>query len=215
VRILVAEDDPPSRRLLVYLLGTWGYEVVTAGDGGEAIEILGKADSPSLVILDWTMPVLTGPEVAQRLAARARERRRASDPPAPYVILVTSRKERDDIVAGLDAGADDYVVKPFDHGELRARVRVGERTVLLRQELVERIKNLEDARAQVRRLEQVLPICAWCKRIRDTDDAWLPLDQYLAAREGIGLTHGICQECRAKHVDPALDQMRRRAGDLP
>jgi diguanylate cyclase (GGDEF)-like protein len=124
MRILVAEDDLVTARLLRALLDSWGFEVVTVTDGISALAVLQTADAPRLAILDWMMPGLDGPEVCRRA--------RAYRPGVPmYLILVTSREARRDVVAGLDAGADDYVVKPPDPEELRSRLKAGIRVLAL------------------------------------------------------------------------------------
>jgi diguanylate cyclase (GGDEF)-like protein len=124
MRILVAEDDLVTARLLRALLDSWGFEVVTVTDGISALAVLQTADAPRLAILDWMMPGLDGPEVCRRA--------RAHRPGVPmYLILVTSREARRDVVAGLDAGADDYVVKPPDPEELRSRLKAGIRVLAL------------------------------------------------------------------------------------
>jgi len=145
MRILIAEDDPVSRRILETVLTKWGYEVLTACDGEEAWARLQREDAPRVAILDWMMPGMDGPEVCRRL--REIEPLRST-----YVLLLTARSEKEDIVAGFEAGADDYVSKPFHHDELRVRIRVGARIVELQQELAARVGELEEANRQLRGL---------------------------------------------------------------
>ncbi len=128
MRVLIAEDDPISRRLLESVLRKWGHEPITATDGKEAWRILGAADAPKLAILDWMMPGLDGIEVCRQLRLRG-------DAAYVYVLLLTARARTEDMVEGLEAGADDYVVKPFDAGELRARLHSAERILALQQDL--------------------------------------------------------------------------------
>lgn len=123
MKLLVAEDDVFFQRLLAELLGP-DYEIVLACTGDEAWEILQRPDAPQLAILDWVMPGLTGPEICRKV--RADERLRSM-----YLLIVTSKNSESDIVAGLRAGADDYITKPPIAAELRARVRVGERVLSL------------------------------------------------------------------------------------
>ena len=130
MRILIADDDVTSRLVLAGVLTKCGHEVVTAVDGAEAWEAMQRPDAPALAVLDWMMPGLAGVEVCRRI------RDLRSDQP-PYVIILTSRGEKADIVEGLEAGADDYLAKPFDPGELRARVDVGRRVVGLQARLLE------------------------------------------------------------------------------
>jgi two-component system, cell cycle response regulator len=129
MKVLVAEDEPVSRRRLEALLENWGYDVVSAASGAEAWELLRKSDPPTLAILDWMMPGLTGPEVCRGLRERVQE-------PYIYVLLLTAKTDRQDLVLGLEAGADDYITKPFDAQELKLRVRAGRRILELQSELV-------------------------------------------------------------------------------
>ncbi len=129
MRILIAEDDLVSRRLLQSTLQKWGYQVVVANDGAQAWAILQTEDSPKLAILDWMMPGLDGPEVCRRL-------RNVTGGAYVYVILLTARTEKDDLITGMDAGADDYVTKPFYHHELKVRLRAGQRIIELHAQLL-------------------------------------------------------------------------------
>ena len=138
MRVLIAEDEPVSRRLLEVTLVKWGYEVVSTIDGTSAWQALQLENAPPLAILDWTMPGLDGPEVCQRV-------RKASNSQLPYIIILTAREGKSKIVEGLHAGADDYVTKPFDPEELRARIRVGERVLGLQSTLADRVRELEGA----------------------------------------------------------------------
>lgn len=130
MRILIADDDLTSRLMLAAALKTWGHEPVVATNGLEAWEALRQPDAPALVVLDWVMPGMDGLEVLGQVRA-------LDTPRPPYIIMLTGRSEGADIVAGLEAGADDYVGKPFNNEELRARLRVGERTLELQARLVE------------------------------------------------------------------------------
>jgi diguanylate cyclase (GGDEF)-like protein len=130
MRILVADDDLTSRLVLAGVLRKWGHEVVATVDGTEAWDAMRRPDAPALAILDWMMPGLSGVEVCSRV------RGLCSDQP-PYLIILTSKGEKADVVAGLEAGADDYLAKPFDPGELRARVDVGRRIIELQVRLLE------------------------------------------------------------------------------
>ncbi len=129
VRVLIAEDDKISRRVLEASLSEWGYDVTAVADGKEALGLLTGENAPRLVVLDWMMPGLEGVEVC----AKIRER---SGQPYVYVLLLSARNERQDMLAGLKAGADDYLTKPFDTQELRARLFAGERILRLQDELI-------------------------------------------------------------------------------
>jgi len=129
MRILIAEDDPVSRRLLQALLVKWGYEVDIACDGQEAWDILQSDESPKLAIIDWMMPGMDGVQVCRKV----RERK---DGPYVYILLLTAKSQKEDIIRGIGAGADDYITKPFDANELNARLRAGKRILDLQAELI-------------------------------------------------------------------------------
>ena len=190
--ILIAEDDPTSRTLLAAVLRKGGHEVVEACDGGEAWDVLQRPDAPRLAILDWMMPGLDGVAVVRNV--RAVE----TDQP-PYLIMLTTRNESNDIIEGLHAGADDYLVKPWDPGELRARIEVGCRMLNLQNRLAQKIRELEEALDQVRTLEGILPICSFCKKIRDDRNYWRQVEDYVGSHSEVKFSHSICPECMSKH----------------
>jgi len=207
VKVLVVDDEPGVRRLLQTSLADWGYEVVAASRGEDAWALMQHDDAPSLAIVDWTMPGMDGLELCQRIRGLAGRQR-------PYVIFVTARARPQDVVTGLEAGADDYLVKPFNLQELRARVHVGSRMLALQAALADRVHELEEALATVRQLQGLLPICSYCKRVRDDRNYWQQVETYVEARSSAQFTHGICPECRKKYVEPTLDQLRaHRPGD--
>ena len=133
MKVLVAEDNLTMRIMVSGILERWGHQAVPAADGEEAWRIMQQPDAPRVALLDWEMPRMDGIEVCRHL--RDREKGGAE---YTYVILLTSRSEKQEIVSGIEAGADDYVVKPFDHHELRARVRAGSRIIELQIELLQR-----------------------------------------------------------------------------
>ena len=135
MRILVADDDPLTLHMVVYRMRQWGHEVVTCSDGEEAWKILESDQLPQVAILDWMMPKLDGVQVCQKIRAR-------SSDPYVYVILLTGRDDTQDLIAGLEAGADDYLCKPFHLGELEARLRSGKRIVDLQAELIDARESL-------------------------------------------------------------------------
>jgi two-component system cell cycle response regulator len=135
MKILIAEDDAISRTLLERTLQRVGYEVTSVENGAEAIKQLSLEDPPRLALLDWIMPVTDGVEVCRIIRSRAER-------PYTYLILLSSRETKQEIVQGLEAGADDYLTKPFDADELRARLRAGERILQLEDRLVEARENM-------------------------------------------------------------------------
>lgn len=191
MRILVAEDDAVTRKILEVTLKGLGWDVVTASDGNAAWEMLQTLDgdsAPDLAVMDWMMPGLEGIEICRRL-------RSTPGFEFLYVILLTSRGDKEDLAAGLAAGANDYITKPFDPVELEARVRVGERMVKLQTSLAARVTELEAALAHVSQLQGLLPICSYCKKVRNETNYWEQVDSYLSSHTAVKITHGICPEC--------------------
>jgi DNA-binding response OmpR family regulator len=139
MKVLIADDDPVSRRLLENYLKKWGHEVVATASGAEAWQCFEQQEFP-LVISDWMMPELDGLELVRRIRGHQR-------PGYAYIILVTEKSQKEDVVAGMESGADDFVTKPFDRDELHARLRAGERIVSLERRLEEQNRALRDAQA--------------------------------------------------------------------
>jgi diguanylate cyclase (GGDEF)-like protein len=129
-QILVADDDYTSRRLLEIRLNKFGYDVISASDGKEAWEIIQRTDSPNMIVLDWMMPGITGIDICKKIRSSANYEERYK-----YIILLTARGAKEDIVLGLDSGADDYLTKPFDDTELLMRIRAGKRILNLQEKL--------------------------------------------------------------------------------
>lgn len=129
MKILIAEDDPVSRKLLESFVVKWGYEVIVAADGAEAQRELERDDAPRLAVLDWMMPGANGVEICRQVRRRAAE-------PYTYILLVTAKDQKQSILEGLEAGADDYLTKPFDPYELKARLRAGKRVLELQEQLI-------------------------------------------------------------------------------
>jgi sigma-B regulation protein RsbU (phosphoserine phosphatase) len=196
VQILIAEDDAVSRRMLEVTLMKWGHKVVSTTNGVEALQIL-QETNVSLAVLDWMMPEMDGVEVCRK----AREQ---FDKRPLYFILLTAKGRQEDIIAGLEAGADDYVTKPFDRDELQARLNVGIRIVELQSQLSARVRELQEALAHVNELQGLLPICCYCKKIRDDQNYWQHVENYITARSDAQFSHGICPTCYEKVSRPAL-----------
>jgi DNA-binding response OmpR family regulator len=191
MRILIADDDSASRIVLATFLERLGYEVVAAEDGLSAWRLLQLANAPRLAILDLMMPGIDGLELVRRV-------REVPSMLPPYLIMLSTRSEKVDIVAGLDAGANDYVAKPFDHGELRARVEVGRRMVEMRSELAAKIEQLRQAVDQIKTLKGIVPICASCKNIRDDRGFWNRVENYVRDHTEAEFSHAVCPDCMKK-----------------
>ena len=187
MKILIAEDDPVSRRLLQAALIKWGYEVIVTTNGKEAWETLQQPEAPSLLVMDWLMPEMDGVEVC----------RQARENPAlksAYIILLTSVGGKHGFLVGMKAGADDFINKPFDEDQLAARLGVAER-----------ILNLQ---SQVKQLSGMLPICSHCKKVRDDQNYWQRLDSYLMEHSEVQFSHGICPDCYKNIVQSQLAAMK-------
>ncbi|MEC4672757.1 MAG: response regulator [Nitrospirota bacterium] len=200
--ILVAEDDPISRRSTIAILSKDGYRIVEAVNGTEAWGILEQPESPKLAIIDWMMPGLDGLDLCRGLSDRV-------DGRLVYVILLTAKGERNDVVTGLEAGADDYMIKPFHAEELRARVRAGFRILELQEGLSKRVGELEQALIQIKKLQGLLPICSYCKKIRDDGNYWHQVEEYISHHSEVKFSHGICPNCFDKEMAPQLLALKK------
>ena len=204
MRVLIAEDNFTTLSLLEETLIEWGFEVIATRDGAEAWHELIGDEPPELILLDWTMPEMDGLQVCRAV-------RDLPGLQGHYVILLTARDSPDDIVAGLQAGADDYITKPFEPAELRARLQVGIRVVDLQRKLAGRVRDLEAALARVKQLHGLLPICAYCKKIRDDRNYWQQVEAYISAHSDAQFSHGVCPDCYERVVKPEMEAFRNRA----
>ncbi len=204
MNVLVADDDPVSRALLRHHLLRWGHEPLVVEDGERAWKLIQARQRALLAVLDWSMPGLDGLEVCRRTRALPADR-------AVYVLLLTARSSREDVLTGLKAGADDYLTKPFDPEELYVRLQVGERALCLQQSLADHVRQLEAALASVKQLQGLLPICCYCKCIRNDQNYWEQVEHYIGSHSELQFSHGICPPCYAKIVAPQL-AARRPAG---
>lgn len=203
MRILIAEDDKTSCNILKALLTKQGYEVVETLDGAQALHAMLKDGAPSLAILDWLMPQMDGPDVVRRIRAVP------SDHP-PYIIMLTIKNEKMDIIAGLDAGADDYLAKPYDPGELYARVNVGRRILAMQAAMAEKVHQLQITLEHVKTLRGIIPICANCKKIRDDKGYWNQVEIYIREHSDAEFSHGLCPDCvQTMYPDFAEDVKKR------
>jgi len=188
MKALIADDDPVTAAAVSANVAGWGFDVIVAHDGVEALNQLLADPPPALAIIDWEMPGLDGPEICRRIRGdQSRD--------GLYVLLLTARSSPNDIVAGLEAGADDYLVKPVNLSELRARVHVGVRVVTLQERLAKKVAELQTTLDNVRQLRGLLPICSYCKRIRNDGNYWQRVEVYVTEHSDAKFTHGICPTC--------------------
>jgi response regulator RpfG family c-di-GMP phosphodiesterase len=160
-----------------------------------------------MAILDWLMPGVEGTGICRAMRARP------SSAPL-YIVLLTAHGRKEYLIAGLEAGADDFLAKPFNPGELKARIQVGIRIVGLQNALSGRLRELEAASGRIRTLQGLLPLCSYCKRIRDDRDYWHQVDQYIITHTDAQVSHGICPECYQREIEPELKALRDQ-GDAP
>ncbi len=184
MRVLIADDDPVSRRVLTATLEALGHAPVVAEEGRWAWARF-QEQPADIVITDWMMPGLDGLELTRLIRAQQRER-------YTYILLLTALTGRASYLEAMDAGADDFVTKPVDRQELQARLRVAERILGLQRE--------------VHQLQGLLPICSYCKRIRDEGEHWCQVEDFVSRRTEAQFSHGICPSCYDTRVQPQLDR---------
>lgn len=191
MKILVAEDEAVTRRVIESVLGRLRWDVVTAADGATAWRILetfeGK-NAPDLMVVDWMMPALDGIEICRKV-------RTTPGLDLMYIIVLTQRIEKEDMAMAFAAGANDYIAKPFHPVELESRVRVGERMIRLQQSLATRVEELESALAEVKRLQGLIPICSYCKKVRNEQNYWQQVEAYITSHSDLELSHSVCPDC--------------------
>ncbi|MFH1550013.1 MAG: response regulator [Planctomycetota bacterium] len=198
MKIAIAEDDPVSLKLLQKMLENWGHKVYTARDGEEGWDMLCAHPDVHILITDWMMPKMSGLHLIRKLRESVRDS-------YTYILMITAMDRKENIVEGLEAGADDYIVKPFDRAELKVRVHAGERIISLERKLAEHVKELEDILAHIKKLEGLLPICSHCKKIRDDKGKehgkgeWSALEEYIGNRSDAQFSHTLCPECLEKY----------------
>jgi CheY-like chemotaxis protein len=179
MKILIAEDDPVSVKILQITLEHYGHQVVVA-DSGESAWATFDAEPVRVIVSDWMMPGLDGLELCQRVRARAKT-------DYTYFILLTAiNTSRDNLRQAMDAGVDDFLKKPLDREAIMMRLRVAERIL--------------EFTTQIRQLKELLPICMYCKRIRDDKDYWQQVESYIHTYTGSNFSHGICPDCFSKQL---------------
>jgi DNA-binding response OmpR family regulator len=190
---MAIDDDRITLKFVMACLGKDpAYEVVASEHGQKALEMI-KGDPPDILVTDWMMPDLDGLELCRMVRSLDYKN-------YIYIILLTARTDHDDIVKGLEAGADDYMVKPFDQGELLARVRAGARVVAAQRALTETNEELQKALAQIKTLKGLLPICMDCKKVRDDKDYWQDIQDYISQATDTEFSHGLCPTCMQKRM---------------
>ena len=188
-RVLCVDDDPATQVVLSGIIEDAGWQPELALNATVARQTLEANPDIHVVLLDWMLPDGSGVDLCREL--------KAVSGASLYVILVTVRGAPEDVETGLDAGADDYLVKPVSPVEVRARVRSGFRAAEAQRQLAERLAQLEQALKRVSSLESLLPLCMYCRRINSAD-AWQSVEDYLWEHVDVKVSHGCCPDCLSK-----------------
>ena len=185
MKILLVDDDSTSRMILAQQLRKLGHDVSEASDGEEGWFCY-RLQKPRIVITDLVMPKCNGLELCRRI-------RGMESPKYTYVIMITSQSGKVNYLEAMEAGADDFLAKPCEKDDVVIRLRVAERLLQLT--------------SKVNQLEGLLPICSYCKKIRDDQEEWRPVEQYINERSEASFSHGVCPECYDKHIKPQLQTL--------
>ena len=182
MKLLIAEDDPVSVKILEFTLEHYGHEVVTATNGTEAWETFDR-DPVRVVVSDWMMPGIDGLELCRKV------RQRPKTDYTYFILLTAVGTGRENLRKAMDAGIDDFLTKPMDREAIMMRLRVAERIL--------------EFTTQIRQLKELIPICMYCKRVRDDTDYWDQVETYIHAHTGSNFSHGVCPECFDKQMGDA------------
>jgi phosphoserine phosphatase RsbU/P len=191
-KILLADDDRVSVIILQKLVSAMGYAPVLVSDGASALRQLVDPNGPKLALIDWMMPELDGLNVCRVLRQQPQNTYR-------YVILLTARSEKAQVQEGLHAGADDFVTKPYHPGELETRILAGERILQLQESLASKVSELEKALTEVKTLRGLIPICMYCKKIKDDQASWQKMESYIESHTSASFSHSLCENCYHTH----------------
>jgi DNA-binding response OmpR family regulator len=189
MKILIADDDPLWQRLAQVTLTRSGYEVSLVSNGRAAWDALQQPDAPLLALLDWMMPGMDGIDVCRRL-------RQLSPSPLIYVILLTALDEEEAVAQAVEAGADDYLIKPFSPEHLRLRVRVGMRVLSLEAVRQRSQQELADIHAHLNRVHQLLPLCPRCRWRRRSRRYWQQIQDYIQEQPKERIALSLCPRCQ-------------------
>ncbi|MEP6686612.1 MAG: response regulator [Verrucomicrobiota bacterium] len=192
-RILAVEDDPVTSRILGTLLSQFGYDVVSARDGDEAWELF-DAEPMRLIVSDWMMPGTDGLTLCEKMRARAHT------PYTYFILLTANRTSSENYALATAAGVDDFLTKPIDREALQMRLRVAERILKFT--------------AEIRQLKELIPICAYCRKVRDEDHYWERVETYIQKETGSMFSHGACPECYEREIAIFRDGLSPAAGPL-
>ena len=188
MKILIAEDDPVASKLLRYTLEHVGHEAVMAVDGTQAWEMF-EREPPRIIVSDWMMPGIDGLQFCRRV------RERINTDYTYFILLTANHADRGNLTSAMEAGVDDFLTKPLDPQAIWMRLRVAERILAYT--------------TQIKQLNELLPICAYCKKIREDDEYWTQIETYIHNHSGSNFTHGICPDCYEKQLRLLGDKQAR------
>ena len=194
MKILTVEDDIVARTVLGRALKRLGHEILEAADGESAWALLQK-ESVRVIVSDWMMPRMNGLDLCRKV------RGKVGGEYVYFILLTSSDATEDNQRSAADAGVDDFLTKPLDLNELWNRLRVAERILRYTR--------------QVRQLEELMPICSYCKKIRDDQNYWQQLEGYISERTGSDFSHSVCPDCYERVVIPEFQQMKASANATP
>lgn len=202
MKVLIVDDDLCILASLERQVECWGYNVILASNGDEALSILNDDDPPLIVLLDWMMPKKDGIEVLKEIRASPLGE-------SVYFIMLTAREKTDSLSEALKYGANDYIQKPYNVKELNARINVAERMIILQREKEERIRQLEEAKIEINELRSLLPVCSVCKKICTDGNEWVPIESYVENNTKTDLTHTYCPSC----YEQAVNEIKKIKGN--
>ena len=191
--MLIVDDCLTNRFVLETAVKRCGLASVHADDGAEAMRLFAEHDDLRLILLDWMMPNWSGLDVCRWIRGQPRGG-------GAYILLITSRSEREDVRAGLANGADDFLTKPVDPAELELRIKSGRRVLAMQQRMQENILRLEHALDEVHALRKLVPMCMYCHSVRDDQGYWDAVDTYLREHADLDVSHGVCPACYEKQA---------------
>jgi DNA-binding response OmpR family regulator len=194
MKIMIVDDDLVTRTVLETTLKSEGHEVVAMPDGRQAWEYFNR-EPLRVIISDWLMPDMDGLELCRRVRARAHT-------PYTYFILLTAiNPSRENFLKAMEEGVDDFLQKPLSKETIWARLHVAQRIL--------------DYATEIRQLQEMLPICMYCKKIREDEGYWKQIEQYISERTGSGFSHGICPDCYKTYVEPQLQALAKLTDPQP
>lgn len=202
MHVLIVESDPATRHMLEKTVAKEGYQTVIAADNVEAWEKLQTQSEPVVMICDWMSAGINGTNICRYI-------QKSLPSNLIYIIILTDKNHKEHTTKALKAGANDFIIRPFSQVELQARIKMGTRILDLQKNLAEQIQELENTRQHLKQLHRLLPICSFCKKIRNDKEYWQQVETYIGSHLEAVFNHCICPDCYQKFVEPELDEFTR------